>query len=391
MLSDNKIKRRISQALSIILSNKKLKYTKSNSMLLLLPMGLGDAVMFLDSIDYYFSEHQFDEIILMTTKAAVNVFRFARPALSYTIVEYDAMKMDTSVNYFMHYLNILGKRHYKKIVYPLRGFLTMDLLYSRLRADEKICIDTLKEQQRKRFKVKVRDKLIKNTTILKFKPSDMDLIRYAKVASFVCNKSLKSKLPKIDLEKSSSERTYCQISVGSSRPEKCWPIERYADIVKYLLNNSLYDIVFTGSKEDYISVAKIITQFDDVNKRLINKCGQTSLEELFNIILNAKFILGGDSGPIHMAVALNTPSVCIVGGWDYERVFPYRVEVLENERFTPITVNTGVKDCYRCLLLHGQRGATNGKCLKMINDGKACLCIEDIDSDLVIETIRIFL
>ncbi len=379
--------RRISQLLSVALSKKQEHGEEKNALLLLLPMGLGDAVMFLDSIDYYFENHAYDEIVIMTTALAHKVFSFARPNLKYHFIEYNPMKMDTDTKCYIHFQNLLGKTHYKTIVYPLRGFLSMDLLFSKLDADEKICIDTLKNHEEKGLKVRVRDHLIKGAKVIEFSPSDMDLIRYARVASNVCSKEIYAKLPQITIDKEKQQHPYIQISVGSSRPEKCWPAERYRDIVNYILSNTSYDLVFTGAKDDRKTVEGIIRGVEHTN-RIRNLCGETSLEDLFRIINNARLLIGGDSGPIHVAAALDTPSLCIVGGWDYERVYPYKVDIQEKGRCAPVTVNTGFKDCYRCLLLHGQRGATNPRCQQMIKEGKPCLCIEDIPSELVITAIE---
>ena len=378
--------RRINQVLSVLLSKKQNSKQSNNSLLLLLPMGLGDAMMFLDSFDYYFDNSEYSNIIIMSTRLAHKVFVYARPNLKYRFIEYNPMEMDTNFNVYLKYQRELGKIRYKTIVYPLRGFLTMDLLFSKLCADEKICIDTIK-MGRKSNKVKFRDMLIKGNTILRFKSSDMDLIRYARVVSYVNKTEIKSKLPLIKTCIKRELNPYVQFSVGSSRPEKCWPSDRYIDVIKYILENTECDVVFTGAESDSKTVDGIINKFSDAG-RLSNLCGKTSLEELFDIVGNAKLLIGPDSGPIHVAVAMNTPSICIVGGWDYERVYPYKTDILDDGRCAPVIVNTGVKYCYKCLLLYGHRGANNSECAKLIKESKPCLCIEDISSDNVIDELQ---
>lgn len=380
--------KRLNQTLSILRSNKHFHVKKVNAMLLLLPMGLGDAVLFLDTIDYYFKmPGQNRKIIIMTTISANKVFRFARPDLNYEFFGYDPVKMDMDSNYFMKCLKRLGSRKYDVIVYPLRGFLTMDLLFGKLKADIKVTLNTIKEGSKKNIKIWLRDQLIKNSTILQFQPWDMDLIRYARIAEIVCKKKIKAKLPKIEIDKVNVKAPYCLVSIGSSKIEKCWPSNRYGELANYVLSHTNSNIMFTGSKEDRKEVEHLVEALEP-KERIINRCGETSIEELFEIVAGAQVLIGNDSGPIHIAAAVNTPAICIVGGWDYERVYPYKVEIAEENRPTPIIINTGYKNCYRCLMLYGKRGAMNSQCAEMIREGKPCLCIDDISSGLVIECLR---
>jgi len=51
--------------------------------------------------------------------------------------------------------------------------------------------------------------------------------------------------------------------------------------------------------------------------------GKTSLEELARVIASADLFLGVDTGPAHLALALQKPTVVVLGGGDYGRFFPY--------------------------------------------------------------------
>ena len=49
-----------------------------------------------------------------------------------------------------------------------------------------------------------------------------------------------------------------------------------------------------------------------------------SLTQLMALLRNAACIVGGDTGPLHLAVALGTPAVAIFGPTDPARNGPYR-------------------------------------------------------------------
>lgn len=377
------LKRRINQALSIIFSFKP-KSSPSNKELLLLPMGIGDAVMFLDTLDYYIDDDS--EIVILATKMTHTVFKYAKPKLKYTFVEFNPMKMDCEYRTFISILKQLGKYHYKRIIYPVRGFLTMDLLFSKLQAEEKICVDTNKAEK-KSIKAKLREKFIQKTTVLRFDSNEMDLIRYARIASYTKKTIIQARLPCIT-PKSIIKDKYILISTGSSRKEKCWPIQRYADVIKFILEHSDYKIFFSGTEKDQLCVDSVIGNFN--NERLVNLCGKTSIADLFDYIGNSSLVLGPDSGPIHLAIAMNIPSICIFGGWDYERIHPYKVDIEEKNRNLPALVTSGIKPCYKCNSLHGERGFNNPECKKMMAKGQPCQCIDEIHSDLVINEINKF-
>jgi heptosyltransferase-1 len=52
-----------------------------------------------------------------------------------------------------------------------------------------------------------------------------------------------------------------------------------------------------------------------------------SLPQLTALSRAARLVLGGDTGPIHLAHALGTPVVCVMGPTDPERNGPYRAPV----------------------------------------------------------------
>jgi heptosyltransferase-1 len=50
------------------------------------------------------------------------------------------------------------------------------------------------------------------------------------------------------------------------------------------------------------------------------------LEKLMALLRNADCIVGGDTGPLHLAVALGTPAVALFGPTDPARNGPYRLD-----------------------------------------------------------------
>ena len=55
----------------------------------------------------------------------------------------------------------------------------------------------------------------------------------------------------------------------------------------------------------------------------VNLVDKTSLQQLAHVIKNASVVVGGDTGPVHLAAGLNVPTVMIMGPTDANRNGPY--------------------------------------------------------------------
>ena len=55
----------------------------------------------------------------------------------------------------------------------------------------------------------------------------------------------------------------------------------------------------------------------------VNLVGRTNLKQLAHIFTRAALVLGGDTGPVHLAAGLGTPTVMLMGPTDANRNGPY--------------------------------------------------------------------
>ena len=105
---------------------------------------------------------------------------------------------------------------------------------------------------------------------------------------------------------------------GSYGSAKRWYPQEFAQVAAKL--SSEYDIVFFGGPEE-IDIAKEIEKA--LNEKGVtnyqNLVGKTTIQELINQISNLDLFISGDSGPMHIAAALEIPTVSIFGPTkDYE-------------------------------------------------------------------------
>lgn len=96
----------------------------------------------------------------------------------------------------------------------------------------------------------------------------------------------------------------------SSNPAKCWPKENFASVADELSLRFSAKVVITGSAQERSSVVKLISL---TKHPLINLCGRLSLKQLAAFFLRCSLLISNDSGPVHIAAAVATPTVVIFG------------------------------------------------------------------------------
>lgn len=105
---------------------------------------------------------------------------------------------------------------------------------------------------------------------------------------------------------------------------KTWASESFSQLINHLTEQS-ETVLLTGGKDqaelDYI--AEIIAGCTQTEK-VINLSGQLALPELAVLIDNAKLFVGVDSVAMHMAAALQTPSVVLFGPSNLNQWHPWQ-------------------------------------------------------------------
>lgn len=88
---------------------------------------------------------------------------------------------------------------------------------------------------------------------------------------------------------------------------RMWPLENYPALINELAKRDVH-IVFTGSPADRAIAEDLIA---DAKAPVINTCGQFGLGGLAALLSKAALVIAADTGPLHLARAVNTPTVGI--------------------------------------------------------------------------------
>ncbi|WP_230479491.1 glycosyltransferase family 9 protein [Izhakiella capsodis] len=104
------------------------------------------------------------------------------------------------------------------------------------------------------------------------------------------------------------------IHAGASSPERCWPAEKFTRLIQMLLaQHPQVDIVLIGGTNERALNQSIIDGLDDGRENVRNLAGKTNLKQLAACIASFSCLVVGDTGPLHVAVALKTPVVTLFG------------------------------------------------------------------------------
>jgi heptosyltransferase I len=124
---------------------------------------------------------------------------------------------------------------------------------------------------------------------------------------------------------------------------KQWPLEYYVELARLVKSemNDIKMLVF-GAK----SVFKL-----PEDKAIIDLCGKTSIPVMAALMKRCKAVVGGDTGPVHLASALDIPVAVIWGGSDINETAPVgkKAHLLKKEyECGPCRTRPSCKD-FQCL------------------------------------------
>jgi len=120
--------------------------------------------------------------------------------------------------------------------------------------------------------------------------------------------------------------TFAILNPGAGWGAKRWPAERYGFVARALAKDGVRAILNYGPGEENLA-REAEAASDGAAKAM--KC---SITELIALTRRAQLFIGGDTGPLHLAAALQVPVAAIFGPTDPARNGPYgkRSIVLRN-------------------------------------------------------------
>lgn len=281
------------------------------------------------------------------------------------ILPLNRKKYMLKLTYRLLIFKTLDKLKYEKIIYhaPSREYASGDLLVKKLNAkqkigfasdfaiDSKFWISKSKQFYNIVFESKSVSEHINNHHFMQFLGVKKHLISIEKLVFETKN----------DLQ---LPQNYVVFFIGARIGIRKWDINNFIKLTELFLDETQYNIILCGGNED-IKDAEILQNFFEYNLRIIDFVGKTTINELCEVIKNAKLLIGNETSGIHFAASLETKSVCILGGGHFNRFVPYPNEI--DSDFKPFPMYEKM-DCFHC----------DWRCKYQLTNLKSAPCIENI-------------
>ncbi len=157
---------------------------------------------------------------------------------------------------------------------------------------------------------------------------------------------------------------------GASWVGRQWPYQHFAHILRSVHEKTGWLGVLCGTGAEWSLCDKIIA---GSGIQAINSSGDSTLTQFVEMVRNAQLLIGNESAGIHIAAAVQTPSVCILGGGHYGRFLPYPEGA---GGVLPVPVVSPM-ECFGC----------NWHCTKQVEMDSPVPCLSAITVDQVLEAV----
>ncbi len=194
--------------------------------------------------------------------------------------------------------------------------------------------------------------------------------QYAQIVSPFLDKEYKTPDLKLYIEKDKTKEKLLGINPGATYGSaKRWYPHEFAKVA-YAFKDEYKVVIFGGPSE--------IEMADEVEKELVslgvsnfeNLAGKTDIKSLCSKIASLSLFVTNDSGPMHIAAAYKVPSIAIFGPTNFSETSQWK-----NPKSKIVTHNL---DCAPCMKRECPLKVDNHKCMKDIKANEVIEAIKEL-------------
>lgn len=168
----------------------------------------------------------------------------------------------------------------------------------------------------------------------------------------------------------SFKEPYCIMFPGASWAHKIWPAANFALVAECLSRQYGLKILVCGTASEH-SICELVVQ--TAKTPVINLAGKTPLNMMVQLVRQSALVVANDSASVHIAAAVCTPAVCVLGGGHFGRFLPYST-ASQSEAPLPVSVYEPMP-CYGC----------RWHCHYPLASAQAVPCIEKVSVERVLQ------
>lgn len=166
---------------------------------------------------------------------------------------------------------------------------------------------------------------------------------------------------------------YYVLFPGAGARTRQWPEARFAELARRIHRvTGWVGLICGGPGEE--ALGRAIEA--DLDVPVQNWIGKTTLPELVSIIAGSQLLVANETSAIHIAAAVSTPSICILGGGHHGRFIPYRIQS-PTDRPLPVAISSPM-ECFGC----------DWDCIDDEAAEKGAPCVKSISVDAAWDAVR---
>jgi ADP-heptose:LPS heptosyltransferase len=139
---------------------------------------------------------------------------------------------------------------------------------------------------------------------------------------------------------------------GGTSPLKQWPVNRFVELGRWLQAKRDVRLALVGGPGEEALGAEIERRLD---APAINLIGRTTLRQLAAVLRECSLYVGNDTGPMHVAAAMNAPVIALFGSSCHHRFHPWtqNYQVIANKLpCSPCASDPHRDRCVECIYDH---------------------------------------
>lgn len=294
---------------------------------------LGDFIIFLPTLKHYREYYKDYEISLVVPSMALGLI----PLLSFIddIIIFDQKKFRTNFWYRRAFIKNLARKGFDVAIYPVYSSEKIgDIIMEATRAPDVFSFSN----------VHVEDGLNELDKNMSFVSKIVGEKCQADFPTINVSRLSKEDLGEIISEHSLKAKKYIVIVPGAGVTYKMWPLDKMSAVADFCIEKG-YTVVLSGTESEKVLGLEMIKR-SNYKDKIVSLVGETSLLTLAHILVGAKLYFGNDTGTLHLAAAVGTPAVAVMGGGHLGRFFPYGNLDINKIVFDPSTECKG--DEWKC-------------------------------------------
>jgi ADP-heptose:LPS heptosyltransferase len=117
--------------------------------------------------------------------------------------------------------------------------------------------------------------------------------------------------------------------VGAKRSNRAWEPDAYVELIRQLLREPDRQVALIGGPDERLLADRLLNSLADYGDRIENHCGRHDIPETARLLAECDVVVGGDTGPMHLAAAVGVPLVGIYGPTSLMRTGPVGMQSMQ--------------------------------------------------------------